>query len=33
MTKTYIKNLLKKKLNVYISAEEAVDLGIADTIV
>lgn len=33
MTKTYIKNLFKKKLNVYISAEEAVDLGIADTIV
>ncbi len=33
MTKTYIKNLLKKKLNVYISAEEAVDLGIADIIV
>ena len=32
MTKRYIKNLLKKKLNVYIGAEEAVDLGIADTI-
>ena len=33
MTKTYIKNLLKKKLNVYLSAQEAVDLGIADIIV
>ena len=32
MTKKYIKNLLKKKLNVYIGAEQAVDLGIADTI-
>ena len=32
MTKRYIKNLMKKKLNVYIGAQEAVDLGIADII-
>jgi ATP-dependent Clp endopeptidase proteolytic subunit ClpP len=32
MSKKYIKNLLKKKLNVYIGAEQAVELGIADTI-
>ena len=32
MTKRYIKNRLKKRLNVYIGAEEAVELGIADII-
>ena len=32
MSKKYIKNLMKKKINVYIGAEQAVDLGIADTI-
>lgn len=32
MTKRYIKNRLKKRLNVYIGAEEAVELGIADNI-
>ncbi len=33
MTKKYLMNLLKKKVNVYISAQEAVDLGIADEVV
>lgn len=32
MTKNYIKNLIKKKVNVYLSAEQAVDLGIADEV-
>lgn len=33
MTEKYIKNLLKRKVNVYLNAEEAVELGIADIIV
>ena len=33
MTEKYIKNLMDKKTNVYIDAEEAVNLGIADIIV
>jgi ATP-dependent protease ClpP protease subunit len=33
MTSRYIKNLIKKKTNVYLSAQEAVDLGIVDIIV
>ena len=33
MTEKYIRNLIKKKSNVYLSAEEAVDLGIADIII
>ena len=33
MTKKYLMNLLKKKMNVYISAQEAVDLGIADEVI
>ena len=33
MTKRYIKKLLDKRMNVYLTAEEAVDLGIADEIV
>ena len=33
MTKKYIKKLMDKKTNVYINAEEAVNLGIADIIV
>lgn len=33
MTEKYIRNLIKKKSNVYISAEEAVDLGLADIII
>jgi len=33
MTERYIKNLLKRKVNVYLNAEEAVELGIADIIV
>jgi ATP-dependent Clp protease protease subunit len=33
MSKKYLMNLLKKKVNVYISAQEAVDLGIADEVV
>jgi len=32
MTEKYIRNLIKKKVNVYLSAEEAVDLGIADDV-
>ncbi len=33
MTKKDLKNLLERKVNVYLSAEEAVELGIADIIV
>ena len=33
MTERYIKSLLKKKINVYLDAEKAVELGIADIIV
>ena len=33
MTKKYIKSLLAKRMNVYLTAEEAVELGIADEIV
>ena len=33
MTKKQIKNMLERKVNVYLSAEEAVELGIADIIV
>lgn len=33
MTQTYLKNLIKKKTNVYLSADEAVDLGIADLVI
>ena len=33
MTKTQLKKLIEKKVNVYLSAEEAVELGIADVIV
>lgn len=33
MTERYIRNLIKKKSNVYLSAQEAVDLGIADIII
>ena len=33
MTKKQLKNLLERKVNVYLSAEEAVELGIADIIV
>ena len=32
MTKRYLRSLMKKKVNVYLSAQEAVDLGIADKI-
>jgi len=32
MTEKYLRNLLKKKTNVYLTAEEAVDLGIADEV-
>jgi len=33
MTEKYIRNLMKRRLNVYIDAKEAVDLGIADEII
>ena len=33
MTERYLKNLIKKKTNVYLSADEAVDLGIADIVI
>lgn len=32
MTEEYLRDLLKKKINVYLSAEEAVELGIADEV-
>ena len=33
MTKTQMKKMLERKVNVYLSAEEAVELGIADEII
>lgn len=33
MSKAYLNRLLKKKVNVYLTAQEAVDLGIADEII
>jgi len=33
MTETTLKNMLERKVNVYLSAEEAVELGIADIII
>ena len=33
MAQKYIKKLIDKKMNVYLTAQEAVDLGIADIIV
>ena len=33
MSKTQIKKLLEKKVNVYLTAQEAVELGIADIII
>ena len=33
LTRAYIKKLMNKKLNVYLTAQEAVDLGIADEII
>ena len=33
MTEKYIKKLMEKKTNVYLDAQEAVNLGIADIIV
>jgi ATP-dependent protease ClpP protease subunit len=33
MTKKKLKGLLERKVNVYLSAEEAVELGIADIII
>ena len=33
MTEKYIKKLMDKKTNVYLNAEEAVNLGIADLII
>ena len=33
MTEKYIKKLLGKKINVYLTAEEAVELGIADEVI
>ena len=33
MSKQEIKNMLERKVNVYLSAEEAVKLGIADIII
>ena len=33
MTKEDIKNMLERKVNVYLSAEEAIELGIADIII
>jgi ATP-dependent protease ClpP protease subunit len=33
MTQKYIKKLMDRKINVYLDAKEAVELGIADEIV
>ena len=33
MTKTQLRKLIEKKVNVYLSAQEAVDLGIADVVI
>ena len=32
MTKAYLKKIINRKVNAYFTAEEAVELGIADTI-
>ena len=33
MTKKQLKKMLERKVNVYLSADEAVELGIADIII
>ena len=33
LTRTKLKKMLERKVNVYLSAEEAVELGIADEII
>ena len=33
LTRVKLKNMLERKVNVYLSAEEAVELGIADEII
>tara|TARA_Y100001963_G_C6498704_1_gene316871 strand:- start:338 stop:556 length:219 start_codon:yes stop_codon:yes gene_type:complete len=33
LTKTKLKKMIERKVNVYLSAEEAVELGIADEII
>ena len=33
MTKRYLKKLMDRKVNVYLTAEQAVELGIADIII
>jgi ATP-dependent protease ClpP protease subunit len=33
MSEKYLKKLLSRKVNVYLNAEEAVELGIADEII
>jgi len=33
MTKSQLKNMLERKVNVYLSAEEAIEYGIADEII
>ena len=33
MTKRYLKKILDRKVNVYLNAKEAVELGIADEII
>ena len=33
MTKKYIKKLLDRKVNVYLDAKEAIELGIADELI
>ena len=32
MTEKYLRSLLKRKTNIYLTAEEAVELGIADEV-
>ena len=33
MSETYLKRLMRKKMNIYFDAEKAIELGIADIIV
>jgi len=33
MTEKYLKKLMERKVNVYLTAEEAVELGLADEVV
>ena len=33
LTRTKLKNMIERKVNVYLSAEEAIEMGIADIVI